>query len=400
MRKYFTLFFSLVFYVVAFADNIYGFEGSGTQDDPYQIDSSDDFTILATTITAENTGAGEYFILTADIDFGGTEETPVLLPSIAKSGIDKNISNVNWGFQGVLDGNGKKISGIYHNVFDNSLEGQFNSLISSLGDGGVIKNLIFTTDNYIKSYNYVAPFVSVNKGGSINNCTNNADIIAVNMSAAGICGIICGGKGSITDCHNTGDITAMSYASGIIAFVQTGSSIGATDEAYVDVVVDNCSNTGDCLATSGTGAAGIAGSFAGALTNCTNSGNIECYKINGGGIIAVMPYVVRVTDNSNSGSVTGGDYLGGIIGRINNKGGEESIDISSNVNTGNIIATGTNYGDLLGFSARTAPVITDLYSVEADIDYSNAPCYNLMGQRVSPSAKGIVLRNGKKFINK
>ena len=30
----------------------------------------------------------------------------------------------------------------------------------------------------------------------------------------------------------------------------------------------------------------------------------------------------------------------------------------------------------------------------------DAPCYNLSGQRVSPDTKGIIIRNGKKFINK
>ena len=33
-------------------------------------------------------------------------------------------------------------------------------------------------------------------------------------------------------------------------------------------------------------------------------------------------------------------------------------------------------------------------------DNANAPVYNLAGQRVAPNTKGILVKNGRKFINK
>lgn len=42
---------------------------------------------------------------------------------------------------------------------------------------------------------------------------------------------------------------------------------------------------------------------------------------------------------------------------------------------------------------------TDIESVSESI-YDNSPCYNIAGQRVSESAKGIIIRNGKKIIRK
>ena len=33
-------------------------------------------------------------------------------------------------------------------------------------------------------------------------------------------------------------------------------------------------------------------------------------------------------------------------------------------------------------------------------EQENAPCYNTAGQRVSPDTKGIIIRNGKKYLNK
>ena len=38
--------------------------------------------------------------------------------------------------------------------------------------------------------------------------------------------------------------------------------------------------------------------------------------------------------------------------------------------------------------------------ITADKEDANAPVYNLAGQRVSKDTKGILIKNGKKFINK
>lgn len=41
----------------------------------------------------------------------------------------------------------------------------------------------------------------------------------------------------------------------------------------------------------------------------------------------------------------------------------------------------------------------DNITVEQEFD-ENAPVYNLQGQRVSKDTKGILIQNGKKFINR
>ena len=41
---------------------------------------------------------------------------------------------------------------------------------------------------------------------------------------------------------------------------------------------------------------------------------------------------------------------------------------------------------------------TSITTVTANEDDTNAPTYNMMGQRVSPDTKGILIRNGKKVI--
>ena len=56
-----------------------------------------------------------------------------------------------------------------------------------------------------------------------------------------------------------------------------------------------------------------------------------------------------------------------------------------------------NKAQLLPVSVETATGITDVTVDEFD---ENAPIYNLSGQRVDKSAKGILIQNGKKFIRR
>ena len=47
----------------------------------------------------------------------------------------------------------------------------------------------------------------------------------------------------------------------------------------------------------------------------------------------------------------------------------------------------------------TAPVATGIDAVGA-VESDNAPVYNVSGQRVGAAYKGLVIKNGKKFIRK
>ena len=45
-------------------------------------------------------------------------------------------------------------------------------------------------------------------------------------------------------------------------------------------------------------------------------------------------------------------------------------------------------------------VTAGLNTIAADNDNANSPIYNLAGQRVNKSYKGVIIQNGKKMINK
>lgn len=340
------------YYTVANAWNLIG---RGKEANPYRIYDAADFKSIADSISATNTGNGEYFQMMNDVDFGGTAESAVQLPAIGYKGIT-NISTVAWGFQGTFDGNGKSISGIYHTNNGNDINGKFQALFSSLGENGTVKNLTFTEKNSISSYNYAAPFVSINKGGVVDNCVNNAPVTAANAFAGGICGYLAGGKGTIQNCTNNAAIKANTYATGIVAGTQSSSSIGTKDADYQNYVVSKCVNNGTCSSVNGVGSAGIAGSYSGVITDCVNNGTIDDVSAgksgqNTAGIVSCMTYIGGVTGNVNKGTVKGVKSVAGIVGKVM-KGSDEAFDLTDNTNEGTIEATSAK-GDILGASART-----------------------------------------------
>lgn len=57
-------------------------------------------------------------------------------------------------------------------------------------------------------------------------------------------------------------------------------------------------------------------------------------------------------------------------------------------------------GRLLGYSYTYDSTGTGIADINADVNDANAPVYNLAGQRVNANAKGLVIKNGKKYVNK
>lgn len=430
------------------ATNAWNLNGEGTAENPYLIESAADMMQIADNISVSNTGKGEFFLMTTDIDFGGSATSPVQLPSIGKAAI-ANITTIAYGFDGTFDGNGHKISGIYHTNNSNDANGKFNALFASIGTDGVVKNIIFTKDNTITSYNYTAAIASVSKG-TIDNCENNADITTASTFAAGICAQIAMGTGTITNCTNTGDIKAQTYACGIVAGAQSGAAV----PEYKNLI-ENCANYGTISSTNATtaGCAGIAGSYSGAIKNCQNHGLIDCNgKQYTGGILATGSYAISIENCTNDAEVRCGKNSGGVIGYLM-KANDADVLIANCINNGNINASSNadNVGGILGNHAHTAAstitlegcenygvisggndaqkgnlrgnatVVLDgwtigeelallaldpekkysptgVSTVKANRHNTNNTTYNLAGMKVNASYKGIVIINGKKLV--
>lgn len=350
MKRIYTLVISLAVLLPMMAANSWGLKGEGTEANPYIISSPTDFDAIAHAISATDTGLGEYFIISEDIDFGGSESNPVQLPAIGKDGI-VNITTMTYGFEGTLDGQNHKISGIYHTNNSNDANGKFNALFAAVGANGVIKNVCLDKDNSISAYNYAAAIASVCKG-SISNCQNYADITAANAFAGGICGYLSGATASIDNCLNEGNIRAMTYASGIVAGSQNVAGI----------MVSDCVNNGNISTVNGLGSAGIMGTASGTIRNCVNNGCIDDSKGTAktkqytGGIAACGNYSVNIEQCTNNGNVMGGNNIGGIIGHFL-KGDDSNVSIDGCVNNASVSGD-KNVAGIAGNTARVNGVIT------------------------------------------
>lgn len=363
MKKIFTLIFACVATMTVMAQsddstvsNSWGLKGSGTQGDPYIISTAADFEAMAKNCNADHKGTGEYFKMTNDIDFGGSADNPVQLPAIGKDGNAK-ITEIAYGFDGTFDGDGHIISGIYHTESSNNAAGKYNALFGCIDKNGVVRDIIFDETNHITGYNYVGSIASLNMG-TIQGCTNYANITATNFAAGGICGFMVNGYGSIKNSHNHGNIKAMTYASGVCGGSQSGKSV-----TTYNYIIESCSNSGFISTTNGVGSAGIAGSYSGAVKYCNNNGNVDDTqgtaksKQYTAGIVSCATNAVDIESCGNRGSISGIKNVGGIVGNVM-KGDEAATAIKSCVNGGSVSGQDMYVAGIAANSARAEGLVS------------------------------------------
>jgi hypothetical protein len=89
-----------------------------------------------------------------------------------------------------------------------------------------------------------------------------------------------------------------------------------------------------------------------------------------------------------------------VLAKKNNKVGFYKWAGSSDLSAGKVYLLGqttSSSRDFLGFDANTTTAIDNVVIKPID---DNAPMYNLVGQRVNKSHKGVVIVNGKKVVRK
>lgn len=184
-----------------------------------------------------------------DIDLGGSEEnqwTP--------------IGNSYTPFNGVFDGNGHTISGLYINKPEENNRGLFGYV----GSGSTIKNL--AVDGSVTGYQNIGGIAGFNEG-IVENC-NFAGDVSGNGYAGGIAGRNI--SGTIKGCYNNGTVGGNYYIGG-----------AAGDNSYGTIA--NSYNTGsingkDCVG----GVAGI--NPLATITNCYSTGIVSGNSNVGGAV--------------------------------------------------------------------------------------------------------------------
>lgn len=182
--------------------------------------------------------------------------------------------------------------------------------------------------------------------------SNNSGSVKAGSSVGGIIGSIANPM-LIDDCHNTSDIVAAGYdytePEGKTSFL-TGNAGGIVGNASTGsdegIKVSNCTNSGSITSMQRTG--GIVGSILpnnSTIENCTNSGTINGYW-RSGGIVGQTNNNATITGCTNSGNMNNkhGDYVLGDSMTASIYGGIVGYayaDTSSKINVSGCTVSGT-----------------------------------------------------------
>ena len=258
------------------------YNGNGTQGNPFIITSGEH---LQNTVSYTNM-SNRYYKLGQNIDLSSYGSwTPVSM------------------FNGVLDGNGKKITGLYIYSDNNYSVGLFD------GNNGIIKNLDIQGEIYVYGNNSgYAGVIAGRNFGLIDNCeVLNGSYIYVsneNFYVGGIAGLNDVGiyTGTIKDCINNAYICGYANNGGI-----AGKS---------GVTIMTCINNGRIeYWGSGTHSqGGIAGvQFAGSITSSVNNGTIAYSSRFPGSSTVLQPNMAHIIGYKTGGTSNWNTWPNGYV---------------------------------------------------------------------------------------
>ena len=241
--------------------------GTGTENDPYQINTAAELAYFAKSVNDGKWYDGEYIILKNNINLNNQEWTP--------------IGNHSNSFRGNFDGRnhtvtGMRISGELDRVglFGECTKHNVNS---------AIKN-ITVKDSVICGINFVGAIVGYAEEINIENCRSIGNTINGKTDVGGICGKIGGySVGKVSQCYNSSKVTGRGRVGGI---------------AGMGGIAENCLNTGEIM-----------------IIN-------KAYQSAGGGIFGIFDDTTAsasITACVNLGKVSGGESFGGIVGSTDSK---------------------------------------------------------------------------------
>lgn len=309
-------------------------QGNGTPESPYLVATAADLDSI------RNLPPDAHYRQIADINLGGTPWTP-LLPG-------------SYGFMGVYDGGGHKITGLY--VYSDS----------GSNPAGLFGRVAHNADQVVE--------------------VKNLSVYG-KVEAAGYAGFIAGYVGygtynviKITNCHVVGEIDCVGgcYAGGVYGM---NSSMNG-DKG--DVLVDNCIAHINIRTTHGANwgfIGGLVGNLCGSehgtvkLSNCAAYGKIAVspYAYQGGLVGTVQVYKSYIENCEAHVEIDGGQDVGGLVGSAQN-----TVFVSSCVATGKISNCWGSSGGLVGRLGSDASVLRDSYAT-GDISTDGGGYYYYYG---------------------
>ncbi|MGC2873699.1 bacterial Ig-like domain-containing protein [Ihubacter sp. mB4P-1] len=325
-------------------------KGDGTKEHPYQIETAEQLNVVRELVSSRYAFAGKYLSLEKDITLPA-DWKPMGVTLNGKPDIQKGANLAP--FSGKLDGKDHTIT-----VPEGGLP-----LLGYIKEAEVSNLKIY--GKKIAGYGLVNNFEGVGLSGSaiiIDNVTLvngtqtlKAGLIGANITTNGFAGCSAGFTATIKNCTIEKDV--------IIGYAENQSNIGAF-AGRLQGTIENCVNHGTVKGVSYVG--GIIGSRDNAMgacvvKDCTFDGTVTASGEQAGGIIggayvnSTAPNGVRtyVTGNKASGTVTGKNYVGGIMGAdyyVNQNWGTGTFKL--NQFTGKVEATDGEYvGGVIGYLA-------------------------------------------------
>lgn len=237
--------------------------GTGTENDPYQINTAAELAYFAKSVNAGNWYDGEYIVLKNDLDLNNQEWKP--------------IGNARKPFKGNFDGNNHTVTGM-----------KISGALDCVGlFGGCTRHNVYSAIKNITVKNsdihgekFVGAIVGRAEEINIENCRSIGNTINGETDVGGICGKIGGySGGKVSQCYNSSKVTGGGRVGGI---------------AGMGSIAENCLNTGEITIIR------------------------EAYRSASGGIFGIFGDATtsaRVTACVNLGKVSGGESFGGIVGK-------------------------------------------------------------------------------------
>lgn len=305
--------------------------GSGTEVEPYQIETAGQLAKLAADVNSGVKGKthdNEYFILTKNIDLSAHRWVPI------GSGSQKGSFHA---FSGYFNGNGNNITGLYVDESNEKNSAGFFGNVS----GYTIEKLTIE-DAYVKSEAMTNPE---------NQIVDAVGILIGNASEG------YGMSTTIKNCNVSGTVeTNKAISGGLVGY----NSYGSYENCTADVTVIGGGRTGGFVGED----------FKGKYTNCTAKGNASG-QWSVGGFAGVLSFGTTVEKCASYGNIEANDWnVGGFAGYI-----ESNVKVNNCVSFGNVTSTVNGWEPKTGGFAGT---ITKGESENIDCTITNSHAAGLI----------------------
>lgn len=247
-------------------------------------------------------------------------------------------TNSQNGFTGTFDGRGNRIIGL-------TVSGENAGIFSTVGEGGVVKDVNIYSGTFTGTT--TAGAVAGENNGRIEGIVTFGNTVTSNGNAGGIVGVNNNG-GAVYDVESTGSVIAGS--SSAVAGGLVGKNNGGLANSFSDSAVTVA--TGVTLDKDTTALGGVVGINNGNVQyvdslGVTNGGATSSSNI--GGIIGTNNG--NMYSGYNESIVSGKDNVGGIIGENEGKYGNDKWNggtVANVVNATGVTGTGNKVGGLVG----------------------------------------------------